>query len=234
MAGSCPTATTVASVPTVVLTDGTSFTGGAGATMQYPGPPVALGGDRQALVGPDPGAPAAGQGGRSSTRAVVTSACPASPTMPSDPDHRRARRQGPATYLGHALGYDDPGSSGLTPAQREARAQVDVRHGGGRRRRRRRPRAPTPRPPTRCWPFPPSRPRRPPRSPSPTSSTGPSRASPLAQQPDCTDLTGGDATTFAAALEKATSITVWRSGGKHWHLATRATLPGDDPCGETG
>jgi hypothetical protein len=47
----------------------------------------------------------------------------------------------------------------------------------------------------------------------------------------CIDITGDDATAFAALLPDATQITIWRdAAGATWQLATRAVLPGDDPC----
>lgn len=48
---------------------------------------------------------------------------------------------------------------------------------------------------------------------------------------ECVDLVGDQAAALTTALADATSITVWRDdSGATWHLAVRATLPGDEPC----
>lgn len=69
--------------------------------------------------------------------------------------------------------------------------------------------------------------------PQPNELDWPADVPPLSEGP-CTDVTGPAATALASALEDATAITVWRSGGRHWQVAVRAALPGDAPCGADG
>jgi hypothetical protein len=47
----------------------------------------------------------------------------------------------------------------------------------------------------------------------------------------CVDVDEARAPTFAAALRRATQITIWRDAAdRPWNLSTRAVLPGDGPC----
>jgi hypothetical protein len=46
----------------------------------------------------------------------------------------------------------------------------------------------------------------------------------------CARVTGDRVATFAKALERATSITVWHARGAAYHLSIRATLPGRTDC----
>jgi hypothetical protein len=46
----------------------------------------------------------------------------------------------------------------------------------------------------------------------------------------CTEVTGADAEALTGALESATSITRWRSAGQVFTIAVKTVLPGTEPC----
>lgn len=49
----------------------------------------------------------------------------------------------------------------------------------------------------------------------------------------CIDVAAGpDAEALAAALQEGNATTVWRDGGKHWNVAIRVLLPGTEPCAQ--
>lgn len=48
--------------------------------------------------------------------------------------------------------------------------------------------------------------------------------------PVCIPVTGADTATVRSALDQATEITRWRSGGQVWSIAFRPALPHESPC----
>lgn len=213
-------------VPTVVQPDGTSFAPGA-MTMQYPGPavtPVMTGRLSAAtLEGLVQRAKAAhlDQAGREFGQPGVTD-------MPSTTITVVIDGKAHTTSV-YALGFDDPAASGVTPAQRQARTEVQgfvtaVGDAVGAA-------ATTTYQPTAYQVL--SLPTEPASAateePKPNELDWPIAGRPLGEN-TCLDLAGADATALAKALPKATSITVWRNGGGHWHVFVRAALPGDEPC----
>jgi hypothetical protein len=221
--GFSPYGTDFAAVPTLVLADGTAFTGGA-TTMQYPGPaiaPVSTGALSSAQVASlldaakaagltttrDYGQPGITDVGTTTIRVVLDGTT--------------------HTAAVYALGYED-GAGGLTAEQRTAREKVSAfvaEVGDAVSAAATGTFAPTayqvlatPSQPASSHP-----------DPKPNQLDWPVPSKPLAAGP-CRDLTGDDAAAFRGALAKATQITVWRSGGKDWQVVARATLPGDAPC----
>ncbi len=218
--GFSPYGADFAAVPTLVLADGTAFTGGA-TTMQYPGPaisPVSTGRLSSTQVASLlDAAKAAGLDDEARLRPARHHRCR------HHHDHRRPRRQ-------------DLHRRGLRPRLRGRHRGPLGRAAGGRGRRcpcssarwatRCLPPPPAPsRPPrTRCSPRPRS-PRPATRTRSPTPSTGrsaPSRWSRVA----CRDLTGADADAFRGALDEGVA--------DHRVAERREGLAGDrsrDPAG---
>jgi hypothetical protein len=221
--GFSPYGTDFAAVPTLVLADGTAFTGGA-ITMQYPGPaisPVSTGRLSSAQVASllDAAKAAGLTTKRDYGQPGITDVGTTTITVVLDGTTHTA-----AVY---ALGYED-GAGGLTAEQRAAREQVSAFVGkvgdavSSAATGLFEPTAyqvlSTPSQPASSYP-----------DPKPNQLDWPVPDTPLAEGP-CRDLTGDDAAAFRGALAKATQITVWRSGGKDWQVIARATLPGDAPC----
>jgi hypothetical protein len=225
--GFAPVGTDFASVPTLVMGDGTVFTGGP-TTMQFPGPalsPVLTGTlasgeldrllEAAATAGLDEDGVDYGQPGITDVGSTTITVELDGTTHTTDV---------------YALGYED-GTGGLTAAQREARAKVQAFVSAASDRVaaaattaldptayqvQASPSEPAssfteePRPNEVAWPF----------ADVPLTTDG------------CIDLGGADATTFAAALDGASSNTIWTdAAGGSWHLAIRATLPDEPTCG---
>jgi hypothetical protein len=221
-----PAGTDFSSVPTLVMGDGTVYTSGP-MTMQYPGPaliPVVTG--KLAAADLDRLLAAASSAGLEHDdvdygQPGITDVGSTTITVEiGGTEH---------TTSVYALGYEDQ-AGGVTDAQRAARSKVQafVSEVADQTSRA----ATTafeatafqvqanqsepasayteePRPNELAWPFPDL----------PLTSEG------------CLDLTGARATTFATTLESATAITIWTdAAGSPWHVAVRATLPGDAPC----
>lgn len=225
--GFSPVGTDFMSVPTIVLGDGTVFQGGA-ITEQFPGPailPVVTGTMSEAnlehllRVAKDAGLDddSADYGTPGITDVGTTTI-----TVLLDGEEH--------TTTVYALGYEPEGDAGISDAQRDARSRVAgfvsevADQAGAVADEILEPTAyqvqasstepassftEEPRPNEVTWPFP-----------------------DLAlAQGTCLDLRDAQAATFAEALQQATGITVWTdTAGASWHLAVRATLPGDEPC----
>lgn len=222
--GFSPYGADFAAVPTLVLADGTAFTGGA-ITLEYPGPPilpVTTGRlSRQQVDGLLDAAKAAGlTRTRDYGQPGVTDVGTTTISVVIDGTT--------STTAVYALGYEGGPGDGLTAAQREARADVAefVREVGDAVSAA----ATGSFEPTAYQVLAtPSQPASSYEDPKPNELDWPVPAKPLAEGP-CQDLTGADAAAFRSALGKASQITVWRSGGRDWQVIARATLPGDDPC----
>jgi hypothetical protein len=225
--GFSPQGLDFASVPTVVLHDGTVLTGGA-ITLQFPGPAVLpvvtgrldqhavdelLGAAREAGLdgSPDYGTPG------------VTDL--ASTTVQVDLDGELHE------VSAYALGFEEGDSSagaGLTAGQRAARAELQAfvqRVSDAATAAATEPYAPAayqveayeagpvdpsadpPLPNELDWPL----------------------AEPLVAG-RCLEVAGADADALARALEQATSITRWHSGEQVLTIAVKTVLPGTDPC----
>jgi hypothetical protein len=221
--GFSPYGADFAAVPTLVLADGTAFTGGA-TTMQYPGPaisPVSTGRLSSAQVASllDAAEAAGLTTKRDHGQPGITDVGTTTITVVLDGTTYTA-----AVY---ALGYED-GAGGLTAEQRAAREKLSAfvgKVGDAVSAAATDTFAPTayqvlstPSQPASSFP-----------DPEPNQLDWPVPAKPLVEGP-CRDLAGADADAFRSALANATQITVWRSGGTDWQVIARATLPGDAPC----
>jgi hypothetical protein len=222
--GYSPQGIDFAAIPTVVQHDGTVFTGGA-MTMQYPGPalsPVSTGHLSEGAVARLVEQAKAAHLDRSRDFGMPGVTDMASTTIEVEIGGR--------AYVSsvYALGFDDQGDSSMTDEQRTARREASAfvqEVGQAVADAATDPFAPTayqvqafaagdpatgegePQPNDLDWPL----------------------AQPLVAD-RCVDVADADAEALTRALEPATSITRWHSGGQVFTLAVKTVLPGTEPC----
>jgi hypothetical protein len=222
--GYSPQGLDFAAVPTVVLRDGTVLTGGA-TTMQFPGPalnPVSTGRLGASAVRELLAAAKAAHLDQARDYGTPGVTDMASTTIEVELDGR--------AYVAsvYALGFDADEGSGVTDEQRRARDEASgfvqqvataasdaatdtyvpttyqvqaFEAGEGAMAEG------EPQPNELDWPL----------------------AQPLVAG-RCSEVAGADAEALARALDQATSITRWHSGGQVFTLAVKTVLPGTGPC----